>query len=265
MTFSRRVSKLLLLAAPLAMILMAEDSPPAIVNGKPVTKAELDAILKLAPAELQAVLAKDPGALLQYYGLVDRVSEMAEKTNLAEQSPIKEQLVLARKQILTNAAYERYFIDHPTTREDEEKFYSEHMDDYTSALVKVVYVPIRTPGDEAAAKAKAQSLVKQLGMGAEFNELADKYPLADFPNVIKKSDANIPEAIRTVVFALKKGGTTGPIVLPNGVYLFRLQDLSVKALNDVRGDVGAQLSNDRFRAWIAEIRKTVTVGAAPAK
>src|SRR5436305_1082490 len=114
MIISRRVSKLLLLTAPLAMILMAEDSP-AIVNGKPVTKAELDAVLKLAPAELQAVLAKDPGALLQYYGLVDRVSEMAEKTNLGEQSPIKEQLVLARKQILTNAAYERYFIDHPTT------------------------------------------------------------------------------------------------------------------------------------------------------
>src|SRR4051794_31844588 len=107
MTISHRIAKLLLLAAPLAMILSAEDAPTATVNGKPVTKAELDAILKLAPVELQAVLAKDPNALLQYYGLVDRVSEMAEKSKLAEQSPIKEQLLLARKQILTNASYER--------------------------------------------------------------------------------------------------------------------------------------------------------------
>jgi hypothetical protein len=235
------------------------------VNGKPVTKAELDAILKLAPVELQAVLAKDPNALLQYYGLVDRVSEMAEKSKLAEQSPIKEQLLLARKQILTNASYERYFIDHPTTRENEEKFYAEHLDDYTSALVKVAYVPIRAPGDEAAAKTKAESLVKQLGMGATFDEHAEKYPLAEFPNVIKKSDTQTPEPIRTAVFALKKGGTTSPIVLPNGVYLLRLQDLSVKALNDVRGEVADRLANDSFRAWIAEIRKSVTVETAPAK
>jgi hypothetical protein len=83
--------------------------------------------------------------------------------------------------------------------------------------------------------------------------------------VIRKSDAGIPEPIRTAVFALKKGGTTSPIVLPNGVYLLSLQDLSVKALNDVRGDVADRLANDSFRVWIAEIRKTVVVQAAPAK
>ena len=247
------------------MILCGQDAPPAIVNGKPVTKAELDLLLKLAPAELQAMLSKNPGALLDYYGFVDRVAELAEKGNMAAESPVKERLSVARKQILADAANERFFNDHPSTREDEEKFYSEHLDDYTSALVKVVYVPIRQAGDEPAAKAKAESLVKQLGMGAEFDELAEKYPLADFRNVIKKSDTGVSEPIRTAVFALKKGGTTGPIVLPNGVYLLRLQDLSVKALNDVRGDVADRLANDRFRAWIAEIRNSVTVQTSPAK
>jgi peptidyl-prolyl cis-trans isomerase C len=255
----------LLLLAAITFVLCAEDAPLPVVNGKPVTKAELDAILKLAPTELQAALSKDPSALLEYYGMVDRVSEMAEKAGLSEQSPIKEQLVLARKQILTNAAYERYFRDHPTTPEDEAKFYAEHLDDYTSALVKVIYLPINETGKEAAAKAKAEALVKQLGMGADFDELAGKFPLAGFPNVIKKSDTSVPEAIRTAVFALKKGGVTSPIVLPNGIYLLFMQDLSVKPLNDVRGEVADRLSNERFRAWVAEIRKSVTVEKTPAK
>jgi parvulin-like peptidyl-prolyl isomerase len=261
MIFLRR----LLLVAPIAFVLCAEDASLPVVNGKPVTKAELDAILKLAPAELQAALSKDPRALLEYYGMVDRVSEMAEKAGLSEQSPIKEQLVLARKQILTNAAYERYFKDHPTTPEDEAKFYAEHLDDYTSALVKVIYLPVNRTGEESAAKAKAEALVKQLGMGAAFDELAEKYPLAGFPNVIKKSDTSIPQAIRAAVFAVKKGGVTNPVVLPNGVYLVQMHDLSVKPLNDVRGDVADRLLNDRFSAWVAEIRKSVTVETTPAK
>lgn len=102
-------------------------------------------------------------------------------------------------------------------------------------------------------------------MSADFDELAEKNPLTGFPNVIKKSDVTMPEPIRTAVFALKKGGTPAPITLPNGVYLIRLQDLSVQALNDARGDVVQRLDNDRFSAWMMEIDKSVIVEMPPAK
>jgi parvulin-like peptidyl-prolyl isomerase len=265
MTFSRRVSKLLLLAAPLAMILAAQDAPVAIVNGKAVTKAEVDALLEVLPAEQRTAVSKDPTALLRYYGMLERISEIAEKAKLPEQSPIKEKLMMARRYSLFMTISERYLADHPSTPEDQEKFYKEHLDDYTSALVKVVYVPINGAGDESAAKAKAQSLVKQLAMGADFDELAEKNPLTGFPNVIKKSDTTAPEAIRTAVFALKKGGATAPIALANGVYLIRLQDLSVQALNDVRGDVTQRVDIARFSAWMLGIDQSVTVEIQPAK
>lgn len=261
----RRISKVLLLVLPMAMSLPAEDAPLPIVNGKQLTQAEFDALLKVAPPDLTVNVGKDPAPLLRYYGMLQRVSEMAEKAKLSEDSALKEELRLTRMTILTNATFAKYLNDHPSTPDDQEKYYAEHLADYTSALVKVVYIPIGQAGEENVANAKAQSLVKQLAMGAEFDELAEKYPLAGFPNVIKKSDRSIPEAIRTAVFALKKNGVTAPIALPNGVYLFRLQDLSVKALNDVRGDVELGVSNDRSRAWMLAIDKSITVEIPPAK
>jgi parvulin-like peptidyl-prolyl isomerase len=254
--------KLLLLVACIVGGLSAQT---ATVNGKPVSQGELDALLKFAPAELRSVLTKDPSELLRYYGLVDRMAEIAEKDNLPGESPLKEQLALARKQILTNAVYERFFTEHPSTPESEQKFYAAHIDDYTSALVKTAFVPIHAPEDESAARSKAQSLVKQLAMGAEFDELVEKYPADGFPAVFKKSDANVPQAIRTAVFALKKGETTTPIVLSIGVYLVRLQEISVKALDEVRGDVAQRLSTEGFFAWIEGIRKTVVIDTAPKK
>lgn len=265
MTISRRVSKLLLVTAPLAMIMIAQDAPVAIVNGKPVTRAELDALLAVLPLEEREAVSKDPTALLKYYGMLERVAEIAEKEKLPEQSPIKEELMLARRHSLATAMSARYMANHPSTPEDQEKFYKEHLDDYTSALVKVIYVPMNGPADESAAKAKAGALVKQLAMGADFDELAEKNPFTGFPNVIKKSDMMAPEAIRTAVFALKKGGITAPVVLPNGVYLIRLHDLSIQALNDVRGDVTQRVDNDRLRTWMLAIDQSVTVVIPPAK
>jgi parvulin-like peptidyl-prolyl isomerase len=235
----------------------------AIVNGKPVTEAELTAVLKLAPAELSAVLSKKPDELLRYYGLVDRLAGLAEKANLAAESPFKEQLELARKQLLATAISDRYFTDHPVTPEEEQQFYSAHKDGYTSALVKGICVPIESAAKAAEASAKAEELAKQIGTPADFDGMAAKYPIRDFSNTIGKADAKIPEAVRSAVFGLKPGSHTSPIVLPSGVYILRLESLTVKPLAEVRGDVVQQLSAERFFAWMAEVRKSVTVEYSP--
>lgn len=62
------------------------------MNGKTVSQADLDAILKLAPAELRPAITKNPQELLRYYGFVQRLAEMAEKEGLANQSPLRERL-----------------------------------------------------------------------------------------------------------------------------------------------------------------------------
>lgn len=240
-----------------ALVLVAcAGAQNATVNGKAVSQAELDAILKLAPAELQPVLTRDPAELLRYYGLVDRLAEIGEKAKLAEESPTKEQIALARKQILATAASDRYFIDHPLKPEDEQRFYDEHKDEYTSALVKALCVP-------TANASAVSTVVKQLGMGADFDELAEKYPVAGFSNVIKKSDKEVPAEVRNAVFALKPGAVTAPITLPSGAYIIKLQTISVKPIGDVRGDIAQRLSTERFLAWLAEVRQTVTVEPAP--
>jgi PPIC-type PPIASE domain len=260
--FSNRSARLFLIVLGCASTAASQERHP-IVNGKPVSESELAAVLKLAPAELSSVLSKNPDELLRYYGLVDRLAGLAEKANLPSGSPLKEQIELARKQLLATAISDRYFSDHPVTPEDELQFYAAHKDEYTAALVKGLCVPVESSGKAADARAKAESLAKQIQSGAEFDALAAEYPIRDFGNVISKTDKTVPEPIRSAVFALTPGRDTAPIPLAGGVFILRLQSVSVKPLNEVRGDVVQRVSNERFFNWMAEIRKAVTVEYSP--
>ncbi|MBS1855535.1 MAG: peptidyl-prolyl cis-trans isomerase [Acidobacteria bacterium] len=228
-------------------VAMAAQQRPATVNGRTVSQAELDAIIKLAPAEVRPVISKDPQELLRYYGVVDRLATMAEKDGLANESPLKEELALARMQLLATATSGRYFNEHPVSAADEQQYYAAHIDVFTSARVKGAKPPA---GSSAASP------------GADFDALAAKYPNHDFADVIGKTDANVPEAIRTAIFELKPGGVTKPIALPGGVYLFRLEGVDVKPLDEVRGQISQRVGNERFLQWMADIRKSVTVEPA---
>jgi len=70
----------------------AQEMVRGTVDGKPVTQAQLETLLELVPAEQRGPLSADPEELLRFYGFVMRMSEIAEKDKLAQQSPWKEQL-----------------------------------------------------------------------------------------------------------------------------------------------------------------------------
>jgi len=237
-----------------------QTSPRVTVNGKALTETQLEVVTKVAPPELRPLIVKDPKELLRFYGFIDRMAELAEKANLDADSVVKERLAFGRKQILADELMQRYGAAHPVTAEDEQQYYEGHLDDYTSALVKVIFVPVRPTAGAKAANARADELARQLTHGANFDALAKRYPVeGNFSNVIGKRDAATPEAIRTAVFALSPGGTTAPITLSNGVYLIQLEKIGVKPLADARGEIVQQIATDRFLAWVNEVRSTVVV------
>jgi len=185
---------------------------------------------------------------------------MGEKQKIADESPLKERLQIARKRALAEAFMNRYLNEHPVAGEDEEKYYAAHLEDYTVAHVQAFCVPISTEKESGAAKAKADELAAQLAKGVDFAALAAKYPVPEgFKTTIKKNDKDTPEAIRTPLFALKQGKVTAPIAFPSGVYIFRLERVEVQPFKDVRSEVSSIVSDTAFHNWLNSIRKTVDV------
>jgi hypothetical protein len=198
----------------------------AIVNGKPVTQAELDTFKSTLPPQMTAITGST-ASLLRYYGFVNRMAELAEKAGFADRSPYKDQLALQRTLILSQAIGAEYGRDVPITPEDEQKFYDEHRDRFVIADVVVVRAPD---------KAKAAAL-KQ----------------------IRRYDDNVSSAIRDAVFAVRLGATTRPIAQPDGIYIFRVVRVTPQTFFEVRGYASKAVSDERYQSWIASVTQSVTV------
>src|SRR5438067_1964605 len=90
----------LLAQAPPAM---TPDTVVARVDGKPVTAGELMLVLQMSPPDAQKNLLKDGKTFVEQFALIRKLAEMAEKAHLDQQSPIKEQIEISRRQWLANA------------------------------------------------------------------------------------------------------------------------------------------------------------------
>ena len=230
-----------------------------VVDGKPVTQAQLEALIALVPEQARGAITGNEEELLRYYGFVTRMAEMAEKAKLGELSPYTEQLDLGRKTVMAVAEMSEYNKTLNITNADAEKYFQDHKDDYATANVTALQIPIRNEADAAAAKTKAESLWKQIQGGADFAALAKQYPVDGEFRTFKKSDPS-PPAIKDAVLALKPGAVCRPVAMPNGYFLVRLDSLTVKTLQEARGDVVKVLQDTAYQKWMDGVRNSVVIG-----
>jgi parvulin-like peptidyl-prolyl isomerase len=253
----------LVLAAAMAVYMLSAQTPDPVrgmVDGKRVTQAELETLLNLVPDQAQrTALSANPDELLRYYGFVVRMAAMAEKAKLEEMSPYKEQLELGRKTVLAVAQMEQYARNLNISNAEVEKYYEDHQPDFTVANVTVVQIPIKNDAEADAAKAKSEELWKQVKGGADFSELAKKYPVDGDFHSFKKSDP-IPVEIKDAVFALKPGAVSRPIPRPNAVFLIRLDSTNVASLQEKRGDILKLMQDAKIATFMDGVRKSVVIG-----
>ena len=61
---------------------------------------------------------------------------------------------------------------------------------------------------------------------------------------------NIPDAFRAAVFSLKQGDVSEPLKQPNGFYLLRAEEVTVRPLSEVRDEIYNELKNIRSDEWL---------------
>jgi len=258
---------------------LTPDTVVAMVDGKPVTAGDLMMVLRMSPPEAQKNLLKDGKVFVESYGLIRKLAEMAEKAHLDEQSPLKEQLAITRRQYLAGAQAAAVRDSITIQGAEQKKFYDDHLDRYTQAKVKVLFVSFRANPSASAdpkvkkalsepeAKAKVEKLLGQIRAGADFVKLVKEHSEdadsvsrdGDFGPLIRGSDDNLPQNIRSAIFALKAGQVTEPLRVPSGYYLFRIEEITTRPYEAVRDDIFIEIQQKRFDEWREKIQKSLNV------
>jgi hypothetical protein len=261
---------------PRNVLTVPPETVIAIIDGQKVLASDLQAVMRAVSAAQQQQILQDPRTFVETYGLLRRLSAMAEKGGLDQKSPLKEQLAYNRTLALAQAqmafAQEQIVVK----PEEVKKFYDDNKDVFSQVRIKVIYIPFssgaapQAPSDpktltEAEAKAKTEKLYADIQAGADFVKLVkensgDPTSAAkdgDF-GVISKSD-NLPEEIKTAVWALKQGQVSKPVRLPNGYYLLRAEEFTVQPFEKVQSQISDNLLNMRMNDWMKATRDSIEV------
>jgi peptidyl-prolyl cis-trans isomerase C len=259
----------------------APDSVVAVINGKPATAAQLDAMIASFPKAQQQNFQREPKRFLEEYAQMQLILEDAEKQKLATQSPYKEQLdeldrqyAQFRRQVLYSAAISESANRVPVSNEEIAKRYQSNQDKYREAKVKVIYIPFSTTPvsgadknarkvlNESEARAKAETIAQQAKSGADFVKLVKEHsedPASvaqngDLGTAVRAGTDKVPAEMRTAILAAKQGDVVGPVRSANGFYLFRVESMTVLPLEQVRDEIYKEIQNAGMMNWLAEIR-----------
>ena len=169
----------------------------------------------------------------------EQLSEEASKLKLDQQSPWKEQLALARANILTQAYLAKQASGAPVPgAEDPKAYFDSHTADYEQFKLSGILVAFSPPGTpagsgavqrtEAQAQEKANDLEKKIKGGGDFAALARSDSDQQQTSVrggdmgtFTMGDPNVPPAIKSAVTKLQPGQVSEPIRVQGGFFIFR--------------------------------------------
>jgi len=243
-------------------------------DGVSLTMAEFRRIYAVLPAENQQMVLRDRQGFLKQWALMRKLTQMAEKQKLDEESPTRESLDYQRMIILSQAKLLDVLSQVKVPQGEAERYYQDHRDKYKDVRVKALYLTFDAAASGAAAgkgrgesqaKALAEKLRADLRGGADFAKLArensdDETSRAkdgDFAT-IRGSD-NIPEVVRTAVLALHQSEISEPIRQPNGFYLFRAEEVHYRGFAEVSDEIYSVLKQQHYGQWLEQTSRDTKV------
>ncbi|MFB2647788.1 peptidylprolyl isomerase [Shewanella mangrovisoli] len=144
--------------------------------------------------------------------------------------------------------------DSKVTDEEAQAYYDEHKTQYVSNEKRLAaHILIGLGSDEAAAKAKAEDLAKQLDNGADFAELAK----ANSEDTLSAEQGGkldwfepgvMDPSFDTALFALQKGQHSGVVKTDFGFHIIKLLDVqpgTTVPFADVKAKIVAQLQDKK--------------------
>jgi parvulin-like peptidyl-prolyl isomerase len=255
------------------------DTVVATVNGKQITARQFEQMLATLNPQMRETAKKQPRAVLDWFALSDTLEAEAEKEGIPAQSPYKERLAAARRQILMQARMDQKYADMTVTVEDQQKAYEASKERYREVKAKVIFISHvseeRYLKDGALKESRsaeqsallAAEVAKEARDGADFIDLAKRHSddkaiagkEADYPEPIRPTSANVPQHMRDALLAAKEGEIVGPLEHDTGFYIFRVESNTFRPFEQVKDDLYKELKDSALKTWLDGKRKQSTI------
>ena len=252
MNFKSSAAVIGMLALPLAV--MAQNV--ATVNGKPVPKARVDALIKTAtrgqpaPPEMEAQ-ARDQVVLREIF------AQEAEKQGVANSADYKTQLDLVRQTVLINTLFQNYIKAHPVTDAEAQAEYTKVKAEQSGMEYHARHILVDNEDD-------AKKLIAQIKNGAKFEDLAKKNS-KDTGSAENGGDLDwakpasyVPE-FSAALQGLKPGQMTEtPVKTQFGYHIIKLEDTRAAqfpSYDEVKDKLKQQMEQVRLQDYQEKLRK----------
>ncbi|MFL6449726.1 MAG: peptidylprolyl isomerase [Bryobacteraceae bacterium] len=242
----------------------------ATIGGKQITAKEALDLLRPLSAEDRKRFESNLSGVVQQLYMTEQIADEASKLKLDQQSPWKEQLALARANILTQAylAKQASSASVPGV-EDPKAYFDSHTADYEQIKLSGILVAYSPPGTpaapgavqrtEAQALEKANDLEKKIKAGGDFAALARSDSDQQQTSVrggdmgsFTLGDPNVPAAIKTAVTKLQPGQVSEPVRVPGGFFIFKLDSRIAPSFDQARPSIAQKLQTDKNQAALKQ-------------
>jgi peptidyl-prolyl cis-trans isomerase C len=241
----------------------------ATVNGKPLPKSEFELYVANMNRQSGREISEDQkGELLDQYISMQLAAEEAEKAGVDKDQKVRDQLALARLQVLVDAGLQKYLEAHPVQDSELRPEY----DRQVAALPREYHARHILVDDRAAAEA----ITKQLKDGADFAKLAakrSKDPSSKSGGDLGwfSLDTMVPP-FADAVKAMQPGQLTEqPVQSQYGWHVIKLEETratSPPPFDEVKDKVKMFVQRRKLQTHLEDLRKAAqvekTAAAAPA-
>lgn len=248
--------KLLILAALAAAPVFALAQNVAVVNGKPVPKARMDALMQQASRSGQPVTPELEARVREEVVLREIFAQEAEKRGIAGTPDYRSQMELLRQTLLIRELFADFQRKNPVTDAEIKTEYDKYKAQAQGTEYRARHILVEK-------EEEAKALAAQLKGGANFEELAKKS--SKDPGSAQRGgdldfarpESYVPEFGQAMA-KLKKGETSEPVRSQFGWHIIRLEDTreaQFPALEEVRDRIAQQMVQNKLQAYQQNLRE----------
>jgi len=244
------------LALAMALPLAAQAQNIASVNGKPIPKSRVDALIQQAERSGQKVSPEIQQQARDQVVLREIFVQEAEKRGVAASPDFRSQMELARQSILIRELFEDYRKKNPVADAEAKVEYDKFRAQATGTEYRARHILVDK-------EEEATALIKKIKAGEKFEDLAkasskDTGSGANGGDLdFAKADSYVPEFGGALV-KLKKGELTDtPVKSQFGWHVIRLEDTreaSFPAFDEVKAQIKQRIEQARLQRYQDELR-----------
>ena len=255
----RAVAAATLVSALVPIAAMAQNI--AIVNGKPVPKARMDALAQQMAKSGRPLTPEMQGQLRDQVIAYEVFMQEANKQGLDASEDFKNQMEMARQGILVRTLFEHFAKTNPVSDAEVQAEYDKFVAANSGKEYKARHILVETED-------QAKKIMADLKKGAKFEDIAKKQSKdpgsgANGGDLDWANPASFVPEFSEAMIKLKKGETTpAPIKTQFGYHIIRVDDIrqaQLPKLEEVKPQITQQLQQQRLQKYQEELRAKAKV------